>query len=367
MSGRAGRPKYDNYEESIAIANAQKSKEEIEETYLHGEPEVIYSKLAAEPVLRTYILSLIATGFTPTKNKLSDFFSKTLWAHHYGDMWQLEKIINKMLDLLEEWEFINIEGNKDFSSANEDNILKATKLGKRVAELYLDPLTANYFITCLQTATSTNTEPFSYLQMISHTLELRPLLRVRVKNQDMIDAALVMYDDNLLEDYSTYEFMYDEYSEFLNSVKTGLFFNDWINENNEEILLEKFDIRPGEISMKKNRADWLLYTCSELSKLLGFHALLKDIQKLRLRLKYGAKEELLPLLKFKNIGQVRARKLYNNDIKNVASVKRADFMNLSQLLGHNVSIGIKKQVGQDFSKLKVKPTKRKGQLSLNKY
>tara|TARA_Y100000310_G_scaffold342726_1_gene447104 strand:- start:1611 stop:2096 length:486 start_codon:yes stop_codon:yes gene_type:complete len=161
--------------------------------------------------------------------------------------------------------------------------------------------------------------------------------------------------------------MYDEYSEFLNSVKTGLFFNDWINENNEEILLEKFDIRPGEISMKKNRADWLLYTCSELSKLLGFHALLKDIQKLRLRLKYGAKEELLPLLKFKNIGQVRARKLYNNDIKNVASVKRADFMNLSQLLGHNVSIGIKKQVGQDFSKLKVKPTKRKGQLSLNKY
>ena len=42
-------------------------------------------------------------------------------------------------------------------------------------------------------------------------------------------------------------------------------------------------------------------------------------------------------------------------------------MKLSQLLGYKVAMGIKKQVGQDFSKLKVKPTKRKGQLSLNKY
>ena len=143
--------------------------------------------------------------------------------------------------------------------------------------------------------------------------------------------------------------------------------NEELVEKNEELLLEKFDIRPGEITMKKNRADWLLYTCSELSKLLGFHILLKDLQKLRLRLKYGAKEELLPLLKFKNIGQVRSRKLYNNNIKSIAAVKRADFMKLSQLLGYKVAIDIKKQVGQDFSKLKVKPTKRKGQLSLNKY
>ncbi len=79
--------------------------------------------------------------------------------------------------------FKDVEGDKDFSATNEDTELKATKLGKRVAELYLDPLTANYFITCLQTATSTNTEPFSYLQMISHLhlLSLREYSRIACK------------------------------------------------------------------------------------------------------------------------------------------------------------------------------------------
>ena len=63
------------------------------------------------------------------------------------------------------------------------------------------------------------------------------------------------YDDNLLEDYSTYEFMYDEYSEFLNSVKTGLFFNDWINETklNNYIKNDPFNINKLELEVEKKR------------------------------------------------------------------------------------------------------------------
>jgi len=131
--------------------------------------------------------------------------------------------------------------------------------------------------------------------------------------------------------------------------------------------LEKFDIKPGEIASKLERGNWLLYTATELSKILHFKGLIADMIKLRLRLKYGAKEELLPLLKFKNIGRVRARKLFNNHIKDVSGVKKADFMKISQLLGNNTAINIKKQVGQDFTKLKVKKGRRKGQMSLKKY
>ena len=44
-----------------------------------------------------------------------------------------------------------------------------------------------------------------------------------------------------------------------------LFFQEWINEKDEEYLLEKYAIRPGETRVKLNIADWLLYTAEELT------------------------------------------------------------------------------------------------------
>ncbi|MCX8147401.1 MAG: helicase-related protein, partial [Candidatus Woesearchaeota archaeon] len=84
--GRAGRPKYDNCGEAIAIAKTQNDVEKIRDQYIYGESESIYSKLAVEPVMRTYILSLVASGFVYTKKQLIDFFKKTFWAHQYKDM-----------------------------------------------------------------------------------------------------------------------------------------------------------------------------------------------------------------------------------------------------------------------------------------
>ena len=59
--------------------------------------------------------------------------------------------------------------------------------------------------------------------------------------------------------------------------------------------------------------------------------------------------------------------MFNNGIKNITDVKNVDFINLVQLLGNNVAINIKKQDGQDFSKLKIPKGRRVGQTSLEKY
>ena len=79
-------------------------------------------------------------------------------------------------------------------------------------------------------------------------------------------------------------------------------------------------------------------------------------------MKYGVKEELLPLVKIKEIGRVRARKLYYNKIKDVGDVKNADFAKLAQILGSKVAENVKKQVGQEIKE--VPAGKRKGQISL---
>jgi len=157
--------------------------------------------------------------------------------------------------------------------------------------------------------------------------------------------------------------MYEpEYEEFLNSVKTALMFNNWISEQGEEFLLEEYNVRPGELRAKLDRADWLLYATEELCKILHFLSLIKEIVKLRLRLKYGVKEELLPLVRLENIGRVRARILFRNRLKDIKDVKNVDLSTLTQLLGEKTALSIKKQLGQE--QLEVPENKRKGQISL---
>ena len=309
-------------------------------------------------------MSLIAANFVDTKKHIVDFFSRTFWAHQFVDMDKLVFIIDKMLDLLEEWEFIQ-KDSKDFKDADkiDDEVIKATLMGKRVAELYIDPLTANFFITCLRNASNKSAKEFSFLQMVSHTLEIRPLLRAGVKDQDKIQEELVKNYDLLLEkEPSMYE---PEYEDFINSIKTALMLNEWINEKNEEYLLENFNARPGELKSKMSIADWLLYASEEISRILNYQHLKKEIVKLRLRLRNGVKEELLPLIKIQGIGRVRARKLFFNKIKDVGDVKRADTTKLAQILGNNIALSVKKQVGQEIKQ--VPESKRRGQVSLGHY
>lgn len=393
FSGRAGRPEYDSYGEAIILADSEKQKEELIEKYIRGEPEDIISKLASEPILRTYILSITASEFVKNKRELQEFFSKTFYAQQYGDMKKFNLIIEKIIRQLKEWKFLKdhneieeIEGDtgeknktrtRDFVSALKlsfNEKLEASPLGKRSSELYLDPFTANFLVESLQIIdkvmkNSIENKKYSELtiiQMICSCLELRPLLRVKTAEYDDIEEFRITNEEHLINEVEPFD---DDYDEFLAALKTAKFFMEWLNEKNEEYLMETYDVRPGEIYGKLERIDWLIYGSSELARLLKINAVMKELNKLRYRIKYGIKEELIPLLQLKNVGRVRARTMFNNGIKDIGDVKKADFSTLSRLIGKNVALDVKKQVGQDFSedKVIVKENKRKGQISLNDY
>jgi len=365
MAGRAGRPSFDKFGEAIIISQTEAQKDELTEKYINGEPEEIYSKLAVEPVLRTYLLSLISANFVRTKKQIMNFFEDTFWAYQFKDMPKLEAIIERMLVLLVDFEFL-VSSKDEFATADEldDVKYRATTLGKRVAELYIDPLTAHNFINALRRSTQRHILPMSFLQMVCFTLELRPLLRVKVKEYEDIQEQLAIIEDSMI----TYEpTLFDaEYDEYLNSVKTALFLNDWIEENNEEFLLEKYSIRPGEIRVKIDIADWLLYSAAEMCKLLQFKNITKEIVKLRIRLKYGVREELLPLLKLRQVGRVRARSLYQNGIKSIKEIKHTNVTKLAAIIkSRKVAENIKEQLGQKVEKVKQK--KRKGQKNVKDF
>ena len=334
MAGRAGRPKFDSYGEAIAVANTKSEKKNIYTKYVLGTPEDIYSKLAVEPVLRTYLLSLISSKIVQTKEEINAFFRRTFWAYQFKDMAELQKKIQKMLRLLTEWDFIQFTDEK----------YRATILGRRTAELYLDPLTAHDLIKGLEVATEVKIKPYSLLQLVCHTLEMRPLLRVKTKEFDLVQEQIAVHHICMLQhEPSMFE---PEFEDYLNSCKTALMLHDWTEEKDEEYMLEHYDSRPGETRVKLEKADWLLYALSELARIIQKQELIKEIVKLRFRLRYGVKEELLTLLRLKGIGRIRARMLYRNGIKDLGDAKKADVEILIRILGKQIALDVKRQLGE---------------------
>jgi len=372
MAGRAGRPKYDEIGEAICIATTPEEKEYIWNEYINGTVENIQSKLAVEPVLRTYTLSLVSSGYTNTFNTLIDFLKQTFYAHQYKDLKKLEQLIHKVIEDLEEWNFVKTTRNKNnlFESAlkiRENYKIETTQLGKRVSELYLDPLTANELITNMMQAKDKKT-PFSILQMICSTNEIRPLFTPKKKEQEIIENKIIKESNDLLIDEpSSFS---DNYYEFLSTIKTAIVLEDWMNEKTEDLIYEDYGVTPGELNSKLERANWILYSAQELAKIKPeIKRKHLDLPVIRERLTKGIKEELLQLAKLKGIGRIRARKLYQNKIKNVKDIKQTSLETLRELIGDAVALDIKKQVGQDLrtEKITTKKNKRKGQISLEDY
>ncbi|MFX1538956.1 MAG: DEAD/DEAH box helicase, partial [Promethearchaeota archaeon] len=133
MSGRAGRPQYDNEGEALLLAKQDRAVNWLMDRYILREPEAVYSKLAAKPALRRAILGLIASKVVLTVPDLLEFFEKTFYGFQFEAVF-LEGKIREVVDLLIGWEMIKP------LDANET--LEATLYGLRVSQLYLDPETA---------------------------------------------------------------------------------------------------------------------------------------------------------------------------------------------------------------------------------
>ena len=350
MLGRAGRPKYDTEGEGILLPKSEAEARFAWDTYITGKTEEISSKLGAEPALRTHILGLVASGLASTREELMGFFAKTFYAHKYGNLAGIEMIIDKILQQLRAFGFVEVigdvpEGNP-FRKASSLRALglQPTPIGKRVAELYVDPLTAHKLIQCFTRASKPAELPL--LQAVADTIEMRPLMSVKKADTEDINQLLAEEGKNLLSD--TPNEWDSEYEDFLRSLKTARVIQGWIAEVGEDKLLEKYGVTPGELRMRLDVTDWLLYSSQELAFLLKKMELQKELRKLRLRVRYGIKEELLPLIRLKGVGRVRARKMWSANIRSLADVKKAPLPALARLIGDKVAEDVKRQLGEEI-------------------
>lgn len=340
MLGRCGRPAYDTYGEGIILARSEEEGNEIIDHYINGELEEIYSKLALEPILRMHTLALISSEFCRSEKALLEFFSKTFYAFQHGNIDVVEERILEILDNLVKWKFIS----------NTKGRLEATKIGRRVSELYIDPFTAHYFIECLAKIARKENPPFSFLHTISNTLEMQPALSVRSSEYADLNEVIAKRENQFLQKIPD-EWDLD-YEDFLKTVKTALMFEGWIDESTEDQILEKFRVAPGELRSRLQIADWLAYSLQELALLLGYKGILKGIRKIRVRLAYGVREELIPLVRLRDIGRIRARRLYSAGLTSIQKLREIPLESLTRLIGVKTAYSIKEQLGQISKKPK---------------
>ena len=340
MAGRAGRPKYDKTGEAMLIAKTNDEAEYLLESYVLAKPERIWSRLAVERIMRTHVLATVAADYAHTEQGVYEFFGKTFYAFQY-DIDAIKGVIGKILKYLYDEDMIEVFG--------ED--VTATRFGKRVSELYIDPYSAVLIRDALKRKPALLTV-FSLLHMISHTPDMGPVLRPYARELDKISAFLEEHKPELLvappdewQDSIAFE-------EFLGEVKTAITLNSWIEEVSEEQLIQKLGVQPGDLYRTIENAKWLLHATHELAQLFNNKQITPLVHEVRQRVEKGVKRELLPLVKLEGVGRVRGRIIYNAGYKTPEDLKRVSMDELARLpsVGPRLAKKIKEQIGGFFKR-----------------
>src|SRR3989304_281138 len=277
MAGRAGRPKYDKVGEAVLIAKTADEADYLMDNYVLARPERIWSRLAVERIIRGHVLATIASVFAHTENGIYDFFGKTFYAYQY-DVKAIKSIIARILKYLYDEEMLELSG---------ENIY-ATKFGKRVSELYIDPASAVVIRDALRQKPVSLTD-LSLLHLIAHTPDMGPIMRPYSQEFDEMAMLMEEHKEEFLTETPNEGEDHIAYEEFLGEIKTAMVLKNWIEEVSEDTLIERFRAQPGDLYRTIENAKWLLHATRELAALLGNKEILPLTYELIERVSKGIK------------------------------------------------------------------------------
>jgi helicase len=335
MAGRAGRPRYDAVGESVLIAKVADEADYLMQNYILARTERIWSRLAVEKIIRGHVLATIASDFAHTETGVYEFFGKTFYAYQY-DVKAIKNLVAKILKYLYDEEMLELFGNEIY----------ATRFGKRVSELYIDPLSGVEIREALQYKPERLTE-LSLLHLIAHTPDMGPIMRPYSREIDDLSVAMEERKDELFVEVPDEWDDRIAYEEFLGEIKTALVLESWIEETSEEKLLDRFRVQPGDLYRIIENAKWLLHATHEIGRLSGNKEVLPLATELIERVAKGINKELVPIVKLQGVGRVRGRIMYDAGFQTIEEIKHAPLESLTglPLIGPRLAKKIKEQVG----------------------
>ena len=320
MAGRAGRPHLDPYGEAVLIAKDQQMIPELIDYFIDAAPEHVTSQCTDEESMASHILSLITSDFAPTTESLTRFMEKTFYAYQHPKSRTMGNVVGEIIEALERIGMIMIDGEIGKEQ------LRPTSLGMLTAQLYIDPMSARIIIDSLTGVKKIT--PVSLFHLIGCTSDMQTLY-LKSKDHQILDAYTYQHKEEFLCPMPS-----DREGEeiWLRALKTALVLSEWINEAFEERIEERFGVGAGDIYNVVESAKWLLYASSRLSS-MAIPAAYNAISTVMLRTQHGVKAELLPLVKLRDIGRIRARRMYNAGMKDDASILAAGHSQLARIIG----------------------------------
>lgn len=305
MSGRAGRPQYDDVGYSYLVAKTMDEALNLEEYYVEGEIEKTNSKLVDnKDAVFKQIIAQIASSLSKNLDELTDFFGKTLYGYQMSNnpsmaLFAADSIRYELESALE---FLLQNG---IIRATPEG-LKTTDFGNLIARSNYSVETAVKIKEYVSGINEINASEFIYALCETPDVPLITFKGRKSKDpvhEKLSEAGLFAVDIGNVE-------------------ATTVSLMEWIDERSEYEIENRYNVYSASTRRSAYETSRLVKFAKDTSEVLGNYSNLKDFDMLSARLYYGVKEDIIPLVVgVKRLGRKRARnlvKIFGNDLSGVS-------------------------------------------------
>ena len=308
MSGRAGRPQYDDVGYSYLVAKTMDKAFDLEARYVNGEIELTNSKLIDnKDAIYKQIIAQIASSLSKNLDDLNDFFGKTLYGFQMKNNPSMSMFAQDSLN----WE---LESALEFLLQN--GIIRATPEGLKTTDFGNLIAKSNYAVeTAVKIKEYVSTmEKLNPAEMIYALAETPDLPLISFKGRKSKDPVRDKLSECGL-------FAVD----IGNPEATAVSLIEWIDERNEYEIENAYNVYSASTRRSAYEASRLVKFAKNTLEVLGNYSNLKDMDYLSARLYYGVKEDIIPLVVgVKRLGRKRARLLMKTFGDNLSEASEKD-------------------------------------------
>lgn len=308
MSGRAGRPQYDDVGYSYLVAKTMDEAFDLEARYVNGEIELTNSKLIDnKDAIYKQIIAQIASSLSKNLDDLNDFFGKTLYGFQMKNNPSMSMFAQDSLN----WE---LESALEFLLQN--GIIRATPEGLKTTDFGNLIAKSNYAVeTAVKIKEYVSTmEKLNPAEMIYALAETPDLPLISFKGRKSKDSVRDKLSECGL-------FAVD----IGNPEATAVSLIEWIDERNEYEIENAYNVYSASTRRSAYEASSLVKFAKNTLEVLGNYSNLKDMDYLSARLYYGVKEDIIPLVVgVKRLGRKRARLLMKTFGDNLSEASEKD-------------------------------------------